>query len=89
MYCMTEKEIEAELEIEVRDLHNSDGQMGPVRGCRFMWRNVDTGVTSTDIDPFDILEVARMYEHDYGSPFEDSLSLTIEYFRQKDLLGRE
>ncbi|MDJ1008789.1 MAG: hypothetical protein QNJ13_13315 [Paracoccaceae bacterium] len=88
MFFIQEKYIEAELQVEVRDLPDENGKMVPVRGYRFMWRDFDEVINKTDIDPLFILEVARTYADEHGDPWGCALSETIAYFRETYVLGK-
>lgn len=87
MFFIREIDIEANLEIEVRDLPDANGKMRPVRGFKYMWRDFDTVLQHTEVDPLDIVEVARIYDEEHGDPFCNALAITIEYYRQKYVLG--
>ncbi|WP_299730523.1 hypothetical protein [uncultured Tateyamaria sp.] len=87
MYFLTEKEIEAELTIEVRDLPDTKGAMRHIRGYRFMWREFDRIVNTTEVDPFDIIEIAEVYVAEYGDPWGEAFQDVVLYHRDKYVLG--
>lgn len=89
MSFLTEKDVERALTIEVRELPSTTGVMRPVRGYRFMWREFDRIINTTEVDPFDIIEVAEVYIEEYGGLWGDAFQDVVLYFRDKYVRGIE
>ena len=80
---LTEKQIEAYLEPETRELPLPDGSVQVVTGMKLLWQSVDCIVDTYTYTLAELVELTQKNQMKQNISFEESFSRVVSYIHRR------
>lgn len=80
---LTEKEIEALLQMETRDILHPDDRIKPLSAMRSLWISLDAITTMSSFTEAQIVGLSTVTMREKGYDFRDALSAVVSFIHKE------